>query len=227
MDHELRSLLTARVQAVVDSLVAALPAALDEEALMRYERKVWELKVFNIRPRATRHLLDAIGAGRAPGEFSSRALRCIRALGGDHCLVGPGGAGVNTSRVFAYAEYDVVAIGPAGLRADGSLCRESGLRGSSPSFSCEPSAASSSGRLRAFRLPYSGHVDRRLCAEFQILAELCDTFAPRSDVISPHTSVGILLLFTSTSPCTSCLCALRQFMLLFPEIAVEVSELVA
>merc|ERR1712232_382113 len=80
-------------------------------------------------------------------------------------------------------------------------------------------------RLHAFKLPNSQHVDRSLCAEFQLLNQLCHVLLPDSSKLEPQPSyVGIVALFTTTSPCMSCIGVIRQFQLIFPEIRLETSE---
>lgn len=185
------------------------------------------MQVVNVRSAVSRRLLAASGVGRAPESFGQRAVSRIRSLVDEgERPVGPGGAGVDTTRVFGYAEYDVVLVGaaPTGARpaqaphVSGHLFCECGYH---------PSATVAQRRpwLHAFQLPNSSHVDRTLCAEFQILAELCSILAPEGgDHVPRATAVGVLSLFTTTSPCMSCLGAIRQFQLLFPEVAVEASE---
>merc|ERR1712031_125899 len=107
----------------------------------------------------------------ASDEFGRRAVSRIRTDGGER-PVGLGGSGVDTTRVFSYAEYDaqlVVANGTSGLvssSAPGSsyLYHESGYHGSTL-------AGRTSSMLQAFRLPNSSHVDRTLCAEFKVLGD--------------------------------------------------------
>lgn len=177
------------------------------------------MEVVNLRQKATHRLLNSLNIRKAPADFSHRAVSCIRSLvdGGER-PVGLGGAGVDTTRVFAYAEYNVVPVGGIAPCVDGHLFRESGLRGSA----C---IARSVNWLHSFQLPNSSHVDRSLCAEFQVLAELCGVLSPEGGKASPRDAVvGVLFLFTTCSPCMSCVSAIRQFQVLFPEVALETSE---
>merc|ERR1712032_1215559 len=142
------------------------------------------------------------------------------------------GACVDTTRVFGYAEYDVMAHqchGGLAPHVEGHLFSECGFRGlrcsAATTRSGDGLAGQQSGLIQAFTLPNSSHVDRTLCAEYQILDELCGVLA----TVSPHGRrediVGVVYLFTTTSPCLSCLGAIRQFQLLFPEVSLEASEL--
>lgn len=136
------------------------------------------------------------------------------------------------NRAFAYAEF-VVKLHPMqkprwyseqtviAQQCDGRLFRESGFSGS-PCRGC----------VRAFRLPNSSNVQRSLCAEFQVLDELAWHFMDKvNDARSSKDQsepipvlVGIVQLFTSTSPCLSCIGAIRHFQLLFPEVSIEMGE---
>merc|ERR1712060_985615 len=68
-------------------------------------------------------------------------------------------------------------------------------------------------------------VDRALCAEFQLLDELCGNLegaAPwLEDPRRRREIVGFVRLLTSMSPCVSCLCAVRQMQLLLPGVRIE------
>jgi len=216
------SCLSQRLFYHVALLVDALPRSLDEDDRFRYQSKVGELQIVNLRS-GTRYVLEALGIRRAPVDFKQRAVLRIRSLSdapGGERPVGLGGAGLDTTRVFAYAEY--VFGSPL---VDGHLFSECGFRG------CQRTVAKRSADgprrpssiLRAFRLPNSAKVDRKLCAEFQVLSELCSLFSGAEEKTPPGEShlVGVLSLFTTTSPCCSCLGALAQFRLLFPEVAFE------
>merc|ERR1712228_903119 len=179
----------------------------------------------NLRRDAVKQLLDAMGVNRAADEFGYRAVSKIRSLVDEgERPVGLGGAGLDTSRIFSFIEYDVhleapthtTEIGGSSNPFHGHIFSESGYNSFSP-------AGRVTSMLHAFRLPNSAHVDRTLCAEFQLLGELCAIFSPggigpRSDV------VGVVSLFTTSSPCMSCLGAIRQFQILFPEVDVETCE---
>lgn len=169
---------------------------------------------------------------QAPTKFTERALSRIRQhIGCNGPFTGSSVVGLHLSRVFSYAEFSVkLHILPElhhpadpgdGQHLDGCMFKESGFGG------CAPRRY-----LRAFCLPTSSNVERSLCAEFQVLDALACHFAGKvNDVPKLKGSegtvvpVGIVYLFISTSPCLSCIGAIRHFQLLFPEVAVEMSEL--
>eukprot|EP00811_Abedinium_folium_P014141 NODE_23160_length_678_cov_2.252269.p6 GENE.NODE_23160_length_678_cov_2.252269~~NODE_23160_length_678_cov_2.252269.p6 ORF type:complete len:63 (+),score=14.44 NODE_23160_length_678_cov_2.252269:173-361(+) len=62
------------------------------------------MQLTNLRQCATRRVLDAWHVSRAPQDFSRLAMTQIRMLScGGELPVGLGGAGIDTTRVFAYA----------------------------------------------------------------------------------------------------------------------------
>lgn len=76
-------------------------------------------------------------------------------------------------------------------------------------------------------------VDRTLCSEFQLLSELCDVLLAAVSASSASGAVGSAaargslrghaFLFVSAAPCLSCVCAVRQFQLIFPQVSLAVS----
>ncbi|CAE8614045.1 unnamed protein product [Polarella glacialis] len=216
--------------ATTATATASSPSGCLEWASSPYGRAVRELQLVNLRSMASRRLLDAVGVGRASGDFGLRAVARIRSCTerGEQ-PPGPLGAGVDTTEVFAYVEYDaVLAAAPAagedfGSHVDGQLLWESGTQGGRQQAHFMTAGAFT--WLEPLRLPNSGHVDRSRCAEFQALSELCAVLAPRAQQPGPQEVVGVVSLFTTISPCLSCLGAIRQFQLFFPEVALELCEL--
>lgn len=209
---------------MVDRLIAVVPGSLAERERLRFQEAVRKAQVLNLHSEAARRLLNAMGIGRAPVEFARQADVQIR----KHCdhaehPVELGAAGIGMARVFSYAEYCIVDAAGGGRRAEGRLLRESGL---SPEVNGRRPRRPAAPWLQAFRLPLSGHVDRWLCAEFQLLEELCGILVPGDCQPTTHPEVvGVVSLFTTTTPCMSCIGAVRQFQLLFPEVAIEMTEL--
>mmetsp|Transcript_71096 Transcript_71096/g.161491 ORF Transcript_71096/g.161491 Transcript_71096/m.161491 type:complete len:215 (-) Transcript_71096:60-704(-) len=204
-----------------------VPSSLDASERLGFEEAVRKAQVVNLRTEAARRLLDATQVGTTSAEFAGRAVDYIRnTVECGERPVGPGGAGVDTTRVFAYAEYTVVSVGGCGPQAEGRLFRESGLARGAGAGQPQGGGQCRQAWLRPFRLPTSGHVDRSLCAEFQVLNELCSILAPEGGARDPRPAVaGVVDIFTTASPCMSCLGAIRQFQLLFPEVSVAACEL--
>lgn len=73
-------------------------------------------------------------------------------------------------------------------------------------------------------LPVNPNVDRSVCAEFQVLNELCDLVhqAGLADSMDECSNVrGSVDVLVSTTPCLSCVCAAMQYTLLFPNVALS------
>jgi len=173
-----------------------------------------------------------MGVVVAPEDFLDRALVHIRGMVAcGERPVGPLGAGIDTTRVFAYAEHSVVLAG--GQRVTGKHFRECGhsrqVLAASDNETTMPARPGPGWLPAAFQLPNSRHVDRRLCAEFQVLQELCRVFVPSGELTIAQPPwpdvVGVVALLTSLSPCMSCIGAIRHFQLLFPEVEIEVAML--
>ena len=77
-------------------------------------------------------------------------------------------------------------------------------------------------RLLPVPLPHSSLVDRSLCAEFQVLAKLCDLLDAHATFPDPSVN-GKVHLDVTTTPCLSCVSVLCQFQTLFPEVHLRIS----
>ena len=77
--------------------------------------------------------------------------------------------------------------------------------------------------LSPLPLSVGGHVDRSLCAEFQVLARTCDAIFEDIPFADREHFLGQVQLFISAPPCLSCIAAMRQFQLLLPSAGFEVS----
>lgn len=110
-------------------------------------------------------------------------------------------------RVYCYCEF---ALQPAGsAEMSGILVKEYSFLGT---------RAGKSGLLWSTVLPINELVDRSLCAEFQALSELCD----RLDDVGRRQVTGHVSLLTTGASCLSCVNAFRQFLSLFPGVALGV-----
>mmetsp|Transcript_70009 Transcript_70009/g.204869 ORF Transcript_70009/g.204869 Transcript_70009/m.204869 type:complete len:237 (+) Transcript_70009:102-812(+) len=215
--------LASELNGIVDGLIAEIPESLEEADRQRFQEAVRRAQVINVRFEATWHLLKAMDIGEASLEFTRHADLEVR----KHCqnVERPlviGSAGIDLSRVFSYAEY-CVKDAAGGGHIEGCLFYECGW---SPQVNRRPAPETAMPLLQAFRLPLSGHVDRRLCAEFQLLSDLCGILSPGNCRSEPHPEVvGVISLFTTMTPCMSCIAAIRQFQLLFPEVGIGMGML--
>uniref|UniRef100_A0A6T1HAH4 Uncharacterized protein n=1 Tax=Alexandrium monilatum TaxID=311494 RepID=A0A6T1HAH4_9DINO len=185
-----------------------LPEALSGSELARFARCVRDLRVDNLGAAGVRALLARLGIGDVPAAFVARALRGCPLL----APPAPSALGPLPCRVFCYAEYRVEAVGEL---LTGSLTRENGLR--------KDGGLPRPRWLRAVPLPIGAFVDRELCAEFQLLEAACEVLARGGRGGAPLTGAsGSLQLVVNGTSCLSCVCAMRQFQILWPGMRLSV-----
>eukprot|EP00435_Cladocopium_sp_Y103_P008815 s2545_g2.t1 len=112
--------------------------------------------------------------------------------------------GLVHKRVLCYGEWELTTNGQP-LR--GTLLRENGIR---------VGHAAPPAWLRAFPTPINSVIGRDLCGEFQLsagIAVILDT--AQGDI------VGEVMIFSTSTPCCSCLALLRQMQLRFPGVSVK------
>jgi len=206
-----------------------LPRSLDDFLAREFASFVRELRVDNFGAWGTRFVLDQIGLSGPDAAFLERASQQIVQAG-----VGAGtdegrngkeiqdvlsGAALVHRRVFSYGEYGLEVSG-GGAPISGSLTKENGRRdrGAAGGFDSRGSV------LRPLSSPISGLVDRSLCSEFQLLATVLDVLSQATGMSSAAATRGYIRLFVSTSPCVSCLWAIRQCQLMLPQVRLEVAN---
>eukprot|EP00435_Cladocopium_sp_Y103_P031284 s185_g7.t2 len=213
--------------------------SVDDASLRIFTDFVREVRVDNFGAWGTRHILEQMRLEEPASDFISRAKDAILKAGETE-EVGTSregvlaGAALVHRRVFAYGEYHLEVPGSEPLT--GAMARENGRRdrGYDPKYAL----------IRPLASPISGLVDRGLCSEFQILAKLVDTV---EDTLTqgqgsqgsqgsqgqdgqvqalPVRAVrdvrGRIQIFVSTSPCVSCLWALRQCQFHLPQVQLGV-----
>jgi len=163
--------------------------------------------------------MGAIGIGETSLHFVERVVQGLPQFSATPMSK----TGPMQPRIHSYAEYEILHP----VRFHGALARENGLQVAEDGgkVACRPRW------LRAITLPINAYVERELCAEFQLLEDLCSLFASKSssrlafsvrdEAARLHVSGTIQLLVTGSS-CVSCLGAMRQFQLLWPNIAISV-----
>merc|ERR1712050_498336 len=93
----------------------------------------------------------------------------------------------------------------------GALFRENGIRVGHT----EPPAW-----LRSFPTPINYLIGRDLCGEFQLVTGIGLVL----DASPPGTTTGAVRLFSSSTPCVSCVAVLRQFQQRFRGLSVTFSN---
>lgn len=176
----------------------------------------WQIDNFGII--GTGILLSKIGV-QSPGEgFALRATNVIDAENSSRTEDWRRQRFFFKERVYCYIEFDLTHPTVSETsRLIGSLVKEN-------SFLGEGTRAGRTGLLRSLVLPINELVDRTLCAEYQALSELCDRIDSVGVTGEPSRRfvTGQVRLWTSGASCLSCVSIIRQFLILFPKVSLEV-----
>mmetsp|Transcript_36495 Transcript_36495/g.49813 ORF Transcript_36495/g.49813 Transcript_36495/m.49813 type:complete len:212 (-) Transcript_36495:60-695(-) len=191
-----------------------MPQAQSVGELTRYADCVKELRVDNLGAVGTRLLLGEMGVADVPASF-------VRAVQSQYPHFSPQPAsqlGLSLCKVHCYAEYRVEV---ADMLLKGTLMHENGLREGS---------ALRPRWLHAISLPISVFVERELCAEFQLLEAACEVLSRggASGVYRNGQRVharGCLRMAVTGASCLSCVGAMRQFQILWPQVDLAVGML--
>ena len=193
--------------------------SIDDASLKIFTDFVRELRVDNFGAWGTRHIFQQMQLREPASDFVSRAKEAILQAGDPAGSDGKEGvlqgAALVHRRVFAYGEYHL----ELGINTplSGWMARENGRR--------DRGYDSKYALIRPLSSPISGLVDRGLCSEFQILAKLVDSIEDAfgsSKLSSVKDVKGRIEIFVSTSPCVSCLWALRQCQFHLPQVELGV-----
>uniref|UniRef100_A0A7S4UBC5 Uncharacterized protein n=1 Tax=Alexandrium monilatum TaxID=311494 RepID=A0A7S4UBC5_9DINO len=224
LDASTHPVLVAQLDRIIERLLDALPKTLDQWRQGVDMSGLKDVRVDHLGSVGTRLMLDRAGVPAPVEAFVVRATSTFpRGPSGDFSrrrssqpLLAD-----NTPqqrRIFAYAEYhlhqSMAPEGPPGP-VEGRMLREHGFQGL---------RMWQKGWLRALTLPVNAHVDRSVCAEFQVLNELCDLAHQSGLADSMEECRGVggsVRVLVSTTPCLSCVCAVLQFALLFPAVRFE------
>ena len=175
---------------------------------------VKEVRVDNFGAWGTRHIFEQMRLDTSlTDDFVLRAKEAIMKAEREEVTQKTreevlAGAALVHRRVFAYGEYHLEIPGIQPLI--GAMARENGRRAR---------GFDQLTLLRPLASPISGLVDRSLCSEFQILATCLELAATQGEL---SIQVGQIQIFVSTSPCVSCLWALRQWQCYLPQVKLGV-----
>lgn len=222
LDTSTHPVLVAQLDRIIGRLLEALPRTLAEWRRGVDFRHLKDIRIDHLGSVGTRLMLERVRIPSPDEEFVARASATFpRGPSGDfsRCRSGAPSIADNVPqqrRIFAYAEYVFHTQGsPETEHVRGRMLREHGFQGL---------RMWQKGWLRAITLPVNMSVDRSVCAEFQVLNELCDLAHQQGladsmdDCCLVHGSVKVLV---STTPCLSCVCAVLQYTALFPKLFVE------
>lgn len=191
-----------------------------------YARNMADFGVDNFGKIGGRCLLNQIGIGKANENWVAAAKQYVTAWAdGVGKKSDDWKANTVHRRIYVFAEYHFSStLRPMVPLLEGTSFQLNGLR-SDPETARRP-------WLCAVPLPISKWVDRTLCAEFQLLAEVCEMMNRSGiEMTSPelrHSVYGLLSLYLSEPSCVSCVGSMKQFQTLFPgvDLLVECSSVV-
>jgi len=227
LDASAHPLLVAQLDRIIKKLFDALPKTLDQWRRGVDLRGLKDVRVDHLGSVGTRLMLGKAKIPPPDEDFIARASASFpRGPSGDFSRRRSSMPQLadNTPqqrRIFAYAEFAFER--PGALEGQGSprapvegrMLREHGFQGL---------RMWQKGWLKAVTLPVNAHVDRSVCAEFQVLNELCDLVhqSGLADSMEEcHWVLGLARVLVSTTPCLSCVCAVLQYSLLFPKVRLE------
>ncbi|CAK9065991.1 unnamed protein product [Durusdinium trenchii] len=205
-----------KLNEILDHLVTALAT---REATSAWKRRVeaalQELYLDHLGSVGSHLLLSRLQIDAPDQDFILRAMQSFPTCAGRT-------RGLETQRpqqrrIFAYSEHRLQTTDATGGRdaTAGRMLREHGFQGL---------RRWQKGWLKPLTLPVNHYVDRSVCAEFQVLNEICDLVneeALADDMQSCALVEGVVQLLVSTAPCLSCISAALQFQLLFPKVHLQ------
>lgn len=193
-----------RLAPTLDLFAAGMPDTLAGWRGGAFEDVLYRVGVDNFGSAGSQALLARLGVHEAPMDFVRKAQRRIEQQL-QEVDVRKDTFGLAHKRVLCYAEWDLTTSTGEPIR--GTLFRENGIRvGHTP-----PPAW-----LRSFSTPINGMIGRDLCGEFQLVTGIGLIL----DSAPPGHVRGSVQLFSSSTPCTSCVAVIRQFQLRFPGLTV-------
>eukprot|EP00913_Durusdinium_trenchii_P000750 g700.t1 len=220
-----------KLNEILDHLVTALAT---REATSAWKRRVeaalqemvstdeCELYLDHLGSVGSHLLLSRLQIDAPDQDFILRAMQSFPTCAGRTRGLDPRCFGLETQRpqqrrIFAYSEHRLQTTDATGGRdaTAGRMLREHGFQGL---------RRWQKGWLKPLTLPVNHYVDRSVCAEFQVLNEICDLVneeALADDMQSCALVEGVVQLLVSTAPCLSCISAALQFQLLFPKVHLQ------
>jgi len=196
--------LLARLEPFLDAFVAGMPKTLPEWSGAGFHQVLHQTGVDNFGIAGSNRLLMKMGIPTPSADFIDRARRRVEQA------IEEGDARQDTwglvhKRVLCYGEWDIRL--PDGQALRGALLRENGIR---------VGHAAPPVWLKAFATPINSLIGRDLCGEFQLTTGIGLIL----DSAPPGQLLGEVCLFSTSTPCCSCIAVLRQLQLRFTELRV-------
>lgn len=225
LDASAHPILVAQLDRIIKRLIEALPHTLEKWRRGVDLRNLKDVRVDHLGSVGTRLMLGKVKIPPPGEDFTARAAATFpRGPSGDFSRQRSSAPRLADNvpqqrRIFAYAEYRFEGSASEDSKipepVEGRMLREHGFQGL---------RMWQKGWLKAVTLPVNPNVDRSVCAEFQVLNELCDLVhqSGLADTMAECQQVsGWVAVLVSTTPCLSCVCAVMQYSLLFPAVRLE------
>merc|ERR1719506_3507444 len=171
-----------------------MPTTLDEwRRGTTFSNLLQQICADNFGAAGTTLVFSRLGIPEAPTSFILRAQHRIRQVMSEADLR-KDTFGLAHKRVLCFAEWDVLTSGGEPLR--GTLLQENGIR---VGHTAPPTW------LRSFPTPINYLIGRDLCGEFQLITGIGLIL----DAAPPGRLRGNVLVFSSSTPCVSCVAVFR------------------
>jgi len=191
-----------RLQPSLEALVAGMPGTLEGWRAGRFFEVLNQICADNFGAAGTQLLLEKMGVPFPAANFVLRGQHRVAQLLAETDMRLEV-YGLAHKRVLCYGEWDLVL--PSGERVHGATLRENGIR-----VGHVPAPA----WLRSHATPINSMIGRDLCGEFQLITGIGLII----DAAPPGRLEGSVHLFSTSTPCVSCVGALRQLQLRLPGV---------
>jgi len=189
-----------RLLPTIEEFVGGMPESLDGWRGGSFADVLHRIMVDNFGAMGTQVVLARLGLQDAGSDFIAKAQHRI-GLALAEVDARKEGFGLSHKRVLCFAEWDLGH--PSGEQLRGTLLMENGIR---------VGHVSPPAWLRSHATPINHIIGRDLCGEFQLLTGVGLIL----DAAPPGRLVGTLLMYVSSTPCVSCVAAIRQFQQRYP-----------
>jgi len=194
--------LVRRLEPTIDIFVSGMPLTLDGWSKGPFLDTLQRVFVDNFGAAGTRTVFSHLGVIQPPSSFTQTANHRIMQVLSEGDLR-KDTFGLAHKRVLCYAEWDILLNTGEPLR--GALLQENGIR---VGHTAPPSW------LRSFPTPINYLIGRDLCGEFQLVTGI----ALILDALPSMEMQGSVYIFSSATPCVSCVAVVRQFQQRFSSL---------
>jgi len=191
-----------RLAPMLDAFVDGMPTSLDGWRGGSFMDHMHRVFVDNFGAAGTRAVFNRMGIREATAAFIQRANHRVQQVL-DEGDIRKDTFGLAHKRVLCYAEWDLMLETGESIR--GALLRENGIR---------VGHVAPPAWLRSFPTPINYLIGRDLCGEFQLVTGIGLIL----DAAPPGRLEGTMMIYSSATPCVSCVAVMRQFQQRFPTL---------